>query len=343
MENTCRESLISAKIMNPKVSIITTVYNCEKYISKSIESILNQTYENFEFIILNDGSNDGTGDIISKYSSEDSRIKLISSESNIGRVSSLNKSIETSKGKYIALQDADDISKPDRIEKQLNFLEDNPEYVLVGSDVSVIDKSGKTISRPVRPVHNNELQFSLLFRCTFANPSIMFRKRILSENGIDYEKEYEHAEDYRIISKISKHGKIHNLNEVLINYRKHPRNNSLVNANLLNQRSALITAENISELGIRISTDEAMRIRQLISSRGMTAAHHYKDLKLLFRIVQAFQKLHKEEGLNKEAARLLKRMMNWIGKKNIMTNPNYTRLFFSILTYYSKAFILLKK
>ncbi|HMS66220.1 MAG TPA: glycosyltransferase family 2 protein [Ignavibacteria bacterium] len=277
------------KESSPKVSVITTVYNCEKYIARSVESILNQTYRDFEFIIVNDGSIDNTSLIVRELSLADNRIVFIDNKENKGRVPSLNKALEIAKGKYLAIQDADDYSMPERLEKQITFLENNNDYVLVGSNIIVMDENEKFISQPMRPINSPEAKFNLLFRCTFANPSIVFRKEIVDKYGLKYEDNFIHAEDYRIISKISNYGKVYNLEEMLVKYRKHSFNNSMVYSDIVSNGSTLIAKENVSGLGIEISEEQALRIRKLLSSKGTDLKYIYNDVKLLLKIMKEWQ------------------------------------------------------
>ena len=187
--------------MNPKISVITTVFNCESYIEQSVRSILDQTFHDFEYIIINDGSTDRTSEILNRLSSLDKRIKLTDRKKNTGRVKSLNEALDKATGEFIAIQDADDVSFSERLEKQVTFLKMNKDYVLVGANIIVIDEFENFISNPRRPLNDSEAKFSLLFRCTFANPSLMFRKQIIIDNNIKYEDHFIHAEDFRIISE----------------------------------------------------------------------------------------------------------------------------------------------
>ncbi|HKQ33129.1 MAG TPA: glycosyltransferase family A protein, partial [Thermodesulfobacteriota bacterium] len=117
--------------MTPKVTVLMTVYNGEKFLNEAIDGILNQTFRDFEFLIINDGSTDGSREIIKSY--KDPRINLVDNESNIGLTASLNRGLSLAGGEYIARQDADDISLPERLEKQISILERNPDIALLGS------------------------------------------------------------------------------------------------------------------------------------------------------------------------------------------------------------------
>jgi len=322
-------------LMTPKVSVITTVYNCENYIARSVQSILDQTFTDFEYIVVNDGSSDNTCEIVKTFTGKDSRVILIDNKINKGRVPSLNTALAAAKGKYIAIQDADDISLDNRLEKQYNFLENNPDYVLVGANIIVMDENENKISEPLRPEENLDAKYSLLFRCTFANPSIMYRKKTLDENNIRYEDNFIHAEDFRIISLLSRFGKIKNLRETMIMYRKHPRNNSMTNMDIMDKGSIQIVMENLSRIGFEVNYEQANRFRNMFSSRGINKLLIYEDVELLFEITKTFSEKY-NSSRNKEIQRSLRRMMNWLGKTNVMTRSRYFSLFISILNYYIK-------
>lgn len=327
--------------MNPEISVITTVINCEKYIEESIKSIASQTFTDFEHIIVDDGSTDGTAEKIIRLAEKDKRIKFIELGENVGRVRSLNLALERSKGKFIAIQDADDISLPRRFEEQINFFNENPEYILLGSDISVVDPDLNIISQPVRPETDEEIRFSLIFKCTLANPSIMYRKDILDKNNIRFEEDFPFAEDFRIFTHIIKFGKAYNLNKRLILYRNHNVNSSNKNVKSISENSAKVVTDNFKEKGIDINVEDAVRIRKLISSKSYKDKYLYKDMKLIYRIIKSFQESTGNTG-NKEVVRILKKMIKWPGKRNTLTNPKFSLFQISILKYYIKQAKLLE-
>lgn len=223
----------------PKITVLMPVYNGEKYLRDAIESVLNQTYKNFEFIIINDGSTDNSRVIIESYS--DNRIILINNKSNIKLIKSLNMGLEIAKGKYVARMDCDDICSPDRLCKQLSFLEKNRDVCLIGSNFKLIDSSGKFISNFLFPQNHNLLCWSLCFYSPICHPSVMFRKDVVCSIG-GYNMKCLHAEDYDLWYRLSKNNKIANLPDFLLYLRKHQNNVSLTNivthkqnANKINQ------------------------------------------------------------------------------------------------------------
>lgn len=193
-------------------------YNAEKYLREAIDSILAQTYTDFELIIVNDGSTDATGHIIQSYN--DPRIVYIENEHNSGICITLNKGIDAARGKYIARMDSDDIAMPERLSTQIAFMEANPDVGASGSDVEVF---GEGIDSYIfEQLHSSDdCAAGLLFNSCFAHPSVIIRKSILSKYSIVYEDEYRGLEDFKMWWEIAKHSKLCNLNKTLLRYRVH--------------------------------------------------------------------------------------------------------------------------
>lgn len=199
------------------ISVVMSVYNGELYLDKAIQSILTQTYKDFEFIIINDGSIDKSLEIIEKYMSKDERIVLISRE-NKGLIVSLNEGIEKAKGKYIARMDADDISLPERFEEQVKFMEDNPDIGICGTWVEVFGKNMKNTVWKLS-CSNKRLKAELLFSSCFAHPSVMIKKRLFIDNNLFYDNFFLHVEDFELWSKLSFVTNFATINKILIKYR----------------------------------------------------------------------------------------------------------------------------
>lgn len=208
---------------NLKVSVLMPVYNTkEEYLRQAIESILNQTFEDFEFIILNDGStNENIPKVILSY--KDKRIKFINNSNNHGLISSLNQCLDVAQGEYIAKMDSDDISLPKRLEKQVEYLDTHPEVGLVGAGLRYFDKADRTII-----LEENVSLLDLLKEC--CTTICMFRNSIVQRNNLRFRKEYIHAEDYDFYARFIKSATIHNIEEVLYLYRWHGENVSITKA-----------------------------------------------------------------------------------------------------------------
>lgn len=202
--------------MNPKVTVLMPVYNAEKFLPEAIKSVLAQTYTDFELLIINDGSTDRSREIILSFC--DPRIRLIDNEKNMRLVFSLNKGLQLAKGKYIARQDADDIASPKRLKKQIEYLEKNPQIVLLGSWAEIIDERGKLISVWKRPTGHCSIVWRLLFNNCLVHSSVMFpRDNVLKVGG--YNSSTVYGQDYDLWVRLSKVGKIKQLPEVLLKHR----------------------------------------------------------------------------------------------------------------------------
>lgn len=177
-----------------KVSVIMAVYNGEFLVESAIESILNQTHQDLEFIIVDDGSKDNTLNIIRKYESKDKRIKVIKNNTNLGLTKSLNRAIEKSTGEYIVRQDADDLSLSKRLEILLKFLEVYPEFAFCGSDGTLTQNINKEL---VKRFKYDEIKSSLIAENCFLHPSIIIKKEILERYGY-YDESYLYGQDYEL-------------------------------------------------------------------------------------------------------------------------------------------------
>jgi glycosyltransferase involved in cell wall biosynthesis len=189
------------------------VYNCELYVQEAVDSILNQSFTDFEFLILDDASTDQTVSIIKKYN--DPRIQLIEKPSNSGYTNSLNYGLTIAKGKYIARMDGDDISFSGRFAKQVAYMEAHPEVVVCGTSYKIVGNN-KHIDIPK---NNDAIKLNLLKGNCICHPSVMIRKKVLDEFSVIYDTSKEPAEDYDMWVRLLSFGKLHNLQDVLLEYR----------------------------------------------------------------------------------------------------------------------------
>jgi len=208
-------------MISPQITVLMPVYNGEKYLEEAVESILAQTFEDFEFLIFDDGSTDGTLDILERY--PDKRIQLIKNQGNLGIAANLNRGIVQARGKYIARMDADDISLPRRFEEQFKFMEANPGIVVCGTWIEFI---GRTVTWVENNILKNssdseEIRCRFLFNCVLTHPSVIMRKDVLHQEGYLYDEKVNRAEDYDMWVRISKKYNLSNLETVLLKYRVH--------------------------------------------------------------------------------------------------------------------------
>ncbi len=196
----------------PQISVLMSVYNAENDLKNSVESILNQTYTNFEFIIINDGSTDGSLDILEKYAAKDQRICLVNQE-NTGLTRALNNGVKLSKGKYIARQDADDISYPKRFEMQVELMSCDSSIVLCGGNCDDLYEDG---SKGVWGSYNSdELQKIVFLKTVFAHSTVMMRSDVCVDFG-GYDESFKTSQDMDLWMRFAKKGKLAMVEEPVI-------------------------------------------------------------------------------------------------------------------------------
>jgi glycosyltransferase involved in cell wall biosynthesis len=198
----------------PSVSVLMPVYNGASYLKESMESILNQSFEDYEFLIVNDGSTDESAIIIDSF--HDSRVKHVKLNANEGIVNALNTGLSKALGEYIVRMDADDIALPQRIERQVEFMNRNSKVGIAGSWVNYFGAKKGIMQTPVS---HEEILWALTVDSAIFHPSIIFRKRLIDETGFNYSAAYPHAEDYAMWVELSDKATLANIPEVLLNYR----------------------------------------------------------------------------------------------------------------------------
>jgi glycosyltransferase involved in cell wall biosynthesis len=235
----------------PGITILMPVYNGEKYLAGAVESILGQTFENFEFLIFDDGSTDRTLEILKRQ--PDKRIKLIENKENLGIARNLNRGIALAKGKYIARMDADDISLPTRLEEQLKFMETNRHIAVCGTWIKFIGREVKWVENNILkdPSNPEEIRCRFLFNCVLKHPSVIMRKDVLHQEGYLYNEKINRAEDYDMWVRISKKYKLSNLEKVLLKYRVHDESISRVHKKVNVEQCSEIRKKQLKALGLK--------------------------------------------------------------------------------------------
>lgn len=202
----------------PKISVVMPVYNGEKYLREAIDSILNQTFSDFEFIIINDASKDGTEEIIKSY--EDDRIVYLKNEQNLGVAGTLNRGLGVAKGEYIARMDSDDISLPERLKKQVEYMDKHKDVGVLGTDILIFGEGIE--EREFIFSHKKEqVKAELFLKSSVAHPTVMIRNSILKSNHLKYTEKYNGFEDFALWWDVVKYSNIEVLPEILLKYRQH--------------------------------------------------------------------------------------------------------------------------
>jgi glycosyltransferase involved in cell wall biosynthesis len=228
----------------PLVSVILPVYNAELYVEESIKSVLNQTFTNFELIIINDGSTDLSENKILSFN--DNRINYIKNDLNLKLIATLNLGLQKARGKYIARIDADDIALPERFAKQVEFLEANPDYGLLGSFAKEFGFSSNNIQYPTT---DTAIRYAVIYHNPFVHSSVMIRSSILVNYDLMFDVDQIHVEDYDLWIRILSVSKVANLPECLVLYRVHADQISKKHLNLQLINTSKIQSHYLETLG----------------------------------------------------------------------------------------------
>jgi glycosyltransferase involved in cell wall biosynthesis len=247
------------------VTVLMPVYNAGPYVREAIDSVLSQTYRDFEFLIINDGSKDNSLEIIQSFN--DSRIRVID-QPNKGLITTLNEGMAIAKGDIIARMDADDVCLPERLEHQMDFLHKHTEYVLVGSEASVMDKEGNYLYElePVGFTHE-EIAVNINNKCPFIHPAVTFYKDAVLKVG-GYPKDALTFEDHLLWKELLSTGKVCNLREVLIKVRFNPES---VTIDEKWRGKEFIDIRQRSIMNGSVSEEDGRRLKELIASQNFSA------------------------------------------------------------------------
>jgi len=210
----------------PKVSVLMSVYNGETHLAEAIDSILAQTFTDFELVIVEDGSTDSTPAILARYAAQDARIKIVPNAQNIGLTRSLNRGLATCSGELIARMDADDIATPQRLVEQVAYMDDHPAIGLLCGDITLINENGVLLQagKPVYGVgaSHHYLTWQLLWTNPIPHMTVMMRKAVLDAHGLSYQPEYNTAEDHELWARLAQHTQIIRLALVWAAHRRIP-------------------------------------------------------------------------------------------------------------------------
>jgi GT2 family glycosyltransferase len=204
-----------------KVSVVMPVYNCQRYLAAAVESILGQTFRDFEFIIIDDGSTDGSLSLLQGFAERDDRIRLVS-RPNTGIVGALNEGLAMARGEFIARMDGDDVSFPTRLERQVEYLQSHPECVAIGAKVNRVCPAGLKCAVTPRVTAHAQIEERLLLGegGAMVHPVVMMRATVVRSIG-GYREKYRYVEDLDLFLRLGEVGRLANLDEILLDYREH--------------------------------------------------------------------------------------------------------------------------
>ncbi|MCB9062393.1 MAG: glycosyltransferase [Halobacteriovoraceae bacterium] len=291
-----------------ELSVLLPVYNAQDFISQAIESILKQTFENFELVIIDDGSTDNTAKIISNF--VDKRIRYFKNENNLKLIETLNKGISLCVGKYLARMDADDICHPQRFELQIAHLKNNPETAVVGSNIIFIDRHNRIIGRGIKaPETHHAIVWEFLKRCALYHPTVMINKELIGSE-LSYDSNYPHAEDYELWMRLSRKFKLANMSQDLLRYRIHKES-----------ITAKYSDESLSSMMRAITKNAPISLseRELFLYRMPWKVNHQDDVSILINnIGKELDQYCNSENVQEREIRILRKSV-------------FSRLFFLII------------
>lgn len=265
---------------NPQVTVLLPVRNGSAHLAAALESIFAQTFTDFELLVIDDGSTDGTPEILRAI--RDPRLRVVTNPQNSGLVPALNRGLELARGEFVARQDHDDISLPERLRKQVDFLRSHPEYMLVGTEAIQTDAEGRPAFRLLRPRAADEIRWYLCFDNAFIHSSVMFRGAVVRQEFGGYAPSF-HSEDYALWSRIARERETANLGEPLLRYREHGSSvtgsMSPADTAAFDEATTAIRWENLRALpGVQARLEDARLLATYGRDFNAAAAQHFLSL-----------------------------------------------------------------
>lgn len=326
-----------------KLTVIMPVYNGEKYLKEAVDSVLNQTFTDFDLLILNDNSSDATAQILEDYAKKDTRVVVVTKTSNEGPANLRNEGIEKANTPLIALLDADDIALPTRFEKQIQVLEADNKLALCGTWFTIFgDKKEKVIKHAVA---HDDLKVQFLHSCGLGNSTVIFKKSAIK--NLRFEHEYVPAEDYGLWSEFIANSKFYNIPESLVRYRWHPGNISQTKEENLRIAEVAIKKRQLTRLGIDQNSDNAI---YAVNAVCLKRKQSFEDIKRT--IAASYELLEKNKSIQfynqnvfqKHIERTILRTIR-NAKKNHLSYFNYVKNesgYFSKIKFLDKVVLFFK-
>ncbi len=240
----------------PAVSVLMPAYNDAPFVGKAIDSILAQSFMDFEFIIVDDGSTDDTGDVIARKAERDKRIRVVTNERNLGIVAALNRGLDACRGRYVARMDADDIALPDRLAMQVARMDEAPDVVALGGSLEYIDATGADMD--VR--RDCAVDESPLAANPMLHPTVVIRREVLDKHRLRYDERFRYAEDYFLWLRISRLGRLDSIDNVVLKYRISAGASRMKHLKAMLWATIRTKLAGIFRLGIRPRVSDVLRL-----------------------------------------------------------------------------------
>ena len=296
----------------PPVTVLMPVYNGADYLAESIDTILAQTLPDFEFLIINDGSKDGSQAILDDYAARDARIHVVQQE-NMGLAATLNKGLAMARADLVARQDQDDLSAPDRLARQLAWMQSHPDCVLLGTRARIWADRTPTDRTHDHPTSNAVLKLDLLFNNPFVHSSVMLRRRqVLDLGGYSTDRNRQPPEDYELWARIGRSARVANLPERLLVYREAAQSMSRTGVNPFQSKLLLLSAENLALTSGLAAPDVHCRDIAALVHQAPQARSPQPDLRAMQAVLQrCFDRIGREAGTGEERQEFEARCAYW--------------------------------
>lgn len=279
--------------MDELISIALPAYNAKDYIAECLDSLLAQTYQNFEIILIDDCSTDGTADVVATYT--DSRIRYFKNEKNSGIVYSLNKAYALCRGAYIARMDADDRCMPDRLEKQIKYLQQHKDIGIVAVWYRTFG-AANGVHRPA--TDPDEIKCRLLFTLQLMHSGWLFRRELVQEHKLQYREEYKYAEDWDFLVRASAVTRLSNVPEILVDYRINPKQVSNIHSRTQKQVADTVAKNQLDALGLTLTEEEFCIYRASFGRRENLLSE--EEMRLLISVLKRLEQANVKRGIYRE-------------------------------------------
>jgi glycosyltransferase involved in cell wall biosynthesis len=277
----------------PKVTVLMPVFNAGPYLREAVDSILGQSFRDFELIAINDGSTDNSADILRSY--QNPRLRFVENERNLGIIATLNRGLGMATGEYVARMDSDDVSLPERLAKQVAFMDAHPEVGVCGAWIRFIGDASPVTAR--YPEKHESIRCQLLFSNALAHPTVIMRRALLERYSLRYRDEYRSAEDYDLWRRCAGLFQLHNLPEVLLHYRVLSTGITHARGGELKETVARVMGEALDELGVQ-HDNETLRLHKAIGD--LIACRNVVDLGRVALHLDAVQEANHEKQIYAE-------------------------------------------
>jgi glycosyltransferase involved in cell wall biosynthesis len=295
--------------VNPYITVLMPVYNGDKYLREAIDSILNQSFHDYEFLIIDDGSTDRSAEVIESYN--DSRIQFVRNKVNLGLIAALNMGLALARGEYVARMDQDDISLPERLKKQADFMDQHSNLGICGTwsqTFGEVEKSWLTSF----PVGHVEIMSQLLFNTAISHPTAMFDMKKFRSLNLRYDMNALHAEDYNLWVEASDYFNLGNVPEVLLLYRVHHQQTCQAESKRQQQTTAMIREKMLDKMGVVASDDEIMLHLQISNYFWEKSRHFYADSKRWFKKLEGMVDPRYKKAVRRECLQRLIKLHQFV-------------------------------